>query len=99
MEYKKTYNIPRTGHEAIGEISKPELEALFGNSITDSIFEEAVNSARCKQAYIYQHSKREEVLQRWYLLELIKEYVKSITFSRFTMDLCREVCKTKEECL
>ena len=81
------------------EISKTELEAVIGSSITDSMFGEALNHARCKQAYIYQHSKRDEVLQRWYLLELIKEYVKSITFSRFTMDLCREVCKTKEECL
>ncbi len=80
-------------------ISKTELEAVLGSSITDSMFGEALNHARCKQAYIYQHSKREEVLQRWYLLELTKEYIKSITLSKFTLDLCMEVCKTKEECL
>ena len=80
-------------------ISKTELEAVLGSSITDSMFGEALNHARCKQAYIKQKKKREEVLQRWYLLELTKEYIKSITLSKFTLDLCMEVCKTKEECL
>lgn len=80
------------------EISKTELEAVIGNSITDSTFEEALNCARQKQAYIYQREKREEILQGWYLLELTKEYIKSITLSKFTLDLCVEVCKTKEEC-
>jgi len=80
-------------------ISKTELEAVLGSSITDSMFGEALNHARCKQAYIYQHSKREEVLQRWYLLELTKEYIKSITLSKFTLDLCMEVNKTKAGCL
>ena len=79
-------------------ISKTELEAVLGSSITDSMFEEALNCARKKQAYIYQREKREEVLQGWYLLELTKECIKSITLSKFTMDLCREVFKTKEEC-
>lgn len=80
-------------------ISKVKLETLLGSSITDNMFKEALNCARKKQAYIYQREKREEVLQEWYLLELTKEYIKSITLSKFTMDLCREVCKTKEECL
>lgn len=81
------------------EISKTELEAVIGNSITDSMFGEALNHARCKQAYIYQHSKREEVLQRWYLLELIKEQIKSIMLSKLTMDLCREIYNTEKGCL
>lgn len=36
-------------------------------------------------------------MQRWYLLELVKEYVKSLAFSRFTMDLCREVFNVEKE--
>lgn len=81
------------------EISKTELEAVIGSSITDSMFGEALNYARCKQAYIYQHSKRDEVLQRWYLLELIKEQIKSIMLSKLTMDLCREIYNTEKGCL
>ncbi len=80
-------------------ISKAKLEVVFGSSITDSMFEEALNCARKKQAYIYQREKREEVLQEWYLLELTKEYIKSITLSKFTLDLCMEVNKTKAWCL
>lgn len=80
-------------------ISKARLETILGSSITDSAFEEALNCARQKQAYIYQREKREEVLQGWYLLELTKEYIKSITLSKFTLDLCMEVCKIKDECL
>lgn len=81
------------------EINKTMLEAVLGSSITDSMFKEALSCARQKQAYIYQHEKREEVLQSWYLMELTKEYIKSIALSKFTMDLCMETCKTKEECL
>lgn len=80
-------------------ISKTKLETILGSSITDSVFKEALNCAKKKQAYIYQREKREEVLQEWYLLELTKEYVKGITLSKFTLDLCLEVNKTKAECL
>lgn len=83
----------------MNKISKTVLETVLGSSITDSMFKEALSCARQKQAYIYQHEKRQEVLQDWYLLELSKEYIRSITLARFTMDLCMEVCKTKEECL
>lgn len=83
----------------MNKISKTVLETVLGSSITDSMFKEALSCARQKQAYIYQHEKRQEVLQDWYLLELAKEYIRSIALSRFTMDLCIEVCKTKEECL
>lgn len=80
-------------------ISKTRLETMLGGNITDSVFEEALNCARQKQAYIYQREKREEVLKSWYLLELMKEYIKSTALSKFTLELCKEACKTKTECL
>lgn len=80
-------------------ISKTRLETMLGSSITDSMFKEALNCARQKQAYIYQREKREEVLQGWYLLELTKEYIKSIALSKLTLELCKEACKIKEEYL
>lgn len=80
-------------------ISKTRLETMLGGNVTDSMFKEALNCARQKQAYIYQREKREEVLKSWYLLELIKEYIKSAALSKFTLELCKEACKTKTECL
>ncbi len=79
------------------DINRKEAEVLFGSSITDSMFEEALSYAKRKQAYIYQREGRKVVMQRWYLLELVKEYVRNLAFSRFTMDLCREVCNMEKE--
>ncbi len=45
--------------------------------------------ARHKQEYIYQREHRQVVLQHWYLVKLTEEYVRSLAFSKFTMDLCR----------
>lgn len=80
-------------------ISKAGLETMLGSSITDTMFKEALGCARQKQEYIYQREKREEVLQDWYLLELMKEHIKSIALSKFTLELCGEACKTKTECM
>ncbi len=78
-------------------INKKEVEVLLGSSITDSIFEEALGCARRKQEYIYQREGREVVMQRWYLVKLVEEYVKSLAFSKFTMDLCMETCNMEKE--
>ncbi len=70
-------------------MEKQEIEELLGYSITDNLFKEALGHARHKQEYIYQLEKRPVVLQHWYLVKLSEEYVRSLAFSRLTMDLCR----------
>ena len=78
-------------------INKKEVEVLLGSSITDSMFQEALGCARRKQEYIYQREGREVVMQRWYLVKLVEEYVKSLAFSKFTMDLCEALRNMEKE--
>ena len=72
----------------VGKVRKEEVEAWLGYRITDSHFENALECAERKQVYIYEHEKREAVMQRWYLIKLTEEYARSLAFSKFTMDLC-----------
>ncbi|MDD2979577.1 MAG: hypothetical protein PHN80_06340 [Hespellia sp.] len=70
------------------EVAKKEVEDLLKCEITDSQFEEALEYAKRKQKYIYEKDHRTVVMQHWYLVKLTEEYVISLTFSHFTMDLC-----------
>lgn len=76
---------------------KREVEELLGCEITDEQFEEALKYARHKQEYIYQRERRQVVLQHWYLVKLTEEYVRSLAFSKFTMDLCRTLQDMEKE--
>lgn len=78
-------------------MEKREVEELLGYSITDSQFEEALECAQRKQEYIYQRENSSTVLQHWYLVKLTEEYVRSAAFSKFTMDLCRELRNMEKE--
>lgn len=70
-------------------VEKKEVEQLLGYEITDDQFAEALVHARTMQDYIYATDKRPVVLQHWYLVKLTEEYVRSLAFSKFTMELCR----------
>lgn len=76
---------------------KNEVEELIGCNITDSQFVEALEYAKKKQAYIYEREQREVVLQRWYLVKLTEESVRSLAFSKYTMDLCRTINDMEKE--
>ncbi len=78
-------------------VKKSEVEELLGCGITDSQFEEALEYAKRKQTYIYGREKREVILEHWYLVKLVEEYVRSLAFSRFTMDLCRTLRDMEKE--
>ena len=78
-------------------VEKKEVEELLGCEITDEQFEEALKYARHKQEYIYQREHRQVVLQHWYLVKLTEEYVRSLAFSKFTMDLCRTLQDMEKE--
>lgn len=78
-------------------VEKREVEELLGCEITDEQFEEALKYARHKQEYIYQRERRQVVLQHWYLVKLTEEYVRNLTFSKFTMDLCRTLRDMEKE--
>ena len=71
------------------DMKRQEVEELLGFAITDEQLQEALECARRKQEYIYQRERRPVVLQHWYLVKLTEEYVRSLAFSKFTMDLCR----------
>ena len=64
-------------------VEKREVEELLGCTITDEQFEEALKYARHKQD--------------WYLVKLTEEYVRSLAFSKFTMDLCRTLRDMEKE--
>lgn len=70
------------------KVRKEEVEELLGSEITKDQFDEALQCAERKQAYIYNREKRPVILQHWYLAKLTEEYVRSLAFSKFTMDLC-----------
>lgn len=78
-------------------MEKREVEELLGCSISDRQFEEALGHARRKQKYFFRRYHRPVVLQHWYLVKLTEEYVRSIAFSRFTMDLCRTLRDMEKE--
>lgn len=80
-------------------VEKREVEELLGCEITDEQFEQALKYARHKQEYIYQREQREVVLQHWYLVKLTEEYVRSLAFSKFTMDLCSALRDMEKEWL
>lgn len=74
----------------IDEKMKREVEEVLGRKITDEQFIEAFKYAKDKQDYIYKQEKRAAVMQRWYLVKLIEEYVRSLAFSKLTTDLCKK---------
>ena len=74
----------------IDEKMKMEVEEVLGRKITDEQFIEAFKYAKDKQDYIYKQEHRAAVMQRWYLVKLIEEYVRSLEFSKLTMDLCKK---------
>lgn len=79
-------------------VTKQEVEELLEAGITDEQFKEALQYARHKQKFIYNQEKNPVVLQHWYLVTLTKEYVQSLAFSRFTMDLCATLRNMEKEC-
>lgn len=81
----------------INSIKKHEVEELLRCEITDKQFEEALEYAAKKQAYIYKRERRAIVLQHWYLVQLTVEYVRSLAFSKFTMDLCSALRDMEKE--
>lgn len=88
-------DVPLVDTESLDRIA---VEELLGCEITDEQFEQALKHARHKQEYIYQREQREVVLQHWYLVKLTEEYVRSLAFSKFTMDLCSVLIDMEKEC-
>ena len=78
-------------------MEKEEVEESLRMDISDETFKEALAYAKRKQKHIYQQKRSKEVLQHWYLVELITEYVKNLTFSELTMDLCRTMRDMEKE--
>ena len=78
-------------------VKKGEVEELLGCVITDEQFNKALGYARRKQKYIYEREHRAVVLQHWYLVKLTEEYVRSLAFSKFTMDLCSALRDMEKE--
>ena len=79
------------------DVRKPVVEELLECEITDWQFREALEYARRKQKYIYKRERQAVVLQHWYLVKLTEEYVKSLAFSKVTMDLCNALCDMEKE--
>ena len=78
-------------------IKKREVEELLGCKITDEQFDKAFEYAKRKRDYIFNRERRTVVLQRWYLVKLTEEYVRSLAFSKFTMDLCSALHDMEKE--
>ncbi len=83
--------------EQVIKVKKEEVEYLLGCGITDDQFREALVYAKRKQDFIYKHEGNPVVLQHWYLVKLTEEYVRSLAFSKFTMDLCRTLRNMEKE--
>lgn len=79
------------------KIKKEEIEAILICNLTQEQFNEALQYAKRKQEYIYNQEHRPVALQRWYLVKLTEEYVRSLAFSKFTMDLCRTLQDMEKE--
>ena len=78
-------------------MEKKDVEELLKCSISDEMYREALESARRKQRYIFSQEHRVVVLQDWYLLQLTMEAVISLTFQKFTLDLCETLRNMEKE--
>lgn len=78
-------------------VKKADVEELLKCSITEEMFQRALKCAKHKQEYIYSREKREVVMQDWYLAQLTYEYVISLSFQDFTMELCRVEADMEKE--
>lgn len=78
-------------------VKREEVKEFLGCEITDEQFNQALEYARRKQKYIYEREHRAVILQHWYLVKLTEEYVRSLAFSKFTMDLCRTLRDMEKE--
>lgn len=78
-------------------VKREEVEQLLEYEITEEQFKEALKYAKRKRDYIYEREKRPVVLQHWYLVKLTEEFVRSLAFSKLTMDLCRTLQNMEKE--
>lgn len=78
-------------------VQKEEVEEYLGVNITDKQFEEAMESARIKQNYLYERYANPVMLQHWYLVKLVEEHVISHALTKLTMDLCDMHYNMKKE--
>ena len=78
-------------------VSKRAVMELLKCEITDEQFEEALEYAKEKQNYIFLQEGRLVILEDWYLIKLTEEYVISLAFSRYTMELCRALNNMEKE--
>lgn len=78
-------------------VFKRAVMELLKCEITDEQFEEALEYAKKKQNYIFLEEGRMAILEDWYLLKLTKEYVISLAFSRYIMELCRTLNNMEKE--
>lgn len=79
------------------DVLKKDVENLLGFEITLKQLQEAYNLAIKKQKYIYEIEHRKIVLQYWYLTKLTEEYVRSLSLSDFTVELCRMIIDMEKE--
>ncbi len=68
-------------------------------TITNGQIEKALEYAERKRQQIYIQTHRPEVLEDWYLEQLVCETVLQDAFSDYCMERCREIVKTKKEAL
>lgn len=78
-------------------ITKGEVEKLLGGEITDEQFNKALEYAKRKQNYMFKKEHNPKILQHGYLVKLTEEYVRSLAFSKFTMDLCSALRDMEKE--
>ncbi len=78
-------------------VKKEEVEEILGCGITEDQFNKALGYAKRKQECIYKCEHRSVVLQHLYLVKLTEEYVRSLAFSKVTMDLCRTLRDMEKE--
>ena len=78
-------------------VRKEEVEELLGCEITDEQFQEALKYAKHKQEYTYKLYQDQRILQHWYLVKLTEEYVRSLAFSKFTLELSRTLRNMEKE--
>lgn len=73
------------------EVRKEEVEKLLGYEISEENFEEALDHAKRKQKLLSKIDKRPVIMEHWYLIMLIKEYVEICAFSKFTVERCKRL--------
>lgn len=68
------------------KVTREEVENWMNDTVSEQMFELALEHARYKQNYLYEQTGRQVIMQRWYLIQLTAECACSLALTEYTQE-------------